>query len=248
VKLLYMTWVKICGITNLEDALVAVAAGADALGFVFYEKSPRKVDVETARSIVEKLPLPVEKVGVFVNGSTPDWLQVLHIVALTAVQHVDTGNQYGWAPQKAVGLGALPRPLKIYVSLPIAGCLKDEDQVQALAGEFARLRKNISDAVSVPDGIFDTFFLDSGNAQQPGGTGETLDWRKAVPIAEGMRQGGLKLVVAGGLNPDNVAEAIEVLQPWGVDVSSGVEAQPGKKDPEKVRAFVQAVRRTEKGA
>jgi phosphoribosylanthranilate isomerase len=99
-----------------------------------------------------------------------------------------------------------------------------------------------------PAGIFDTVFLDAGSPQQPGGTGKAFEWRKAVPIAEGMRQGGLKLVVAGGLNPDNVAEAIEVLKPWGVDVSSGVEACPGKKDPDKVRAFVQAVRRTEKSA
>jgi phosphoribosylanthranilate isomerase len=113
---------------------------------------------------------------------------------------------------------------------------------------FAQVRKRLPVGPPIPEGVFDTYFLDSGNEQTPGGTGKPFDWRKAVPVAEGMRQGGLKLVVAGGLNPDNVAEAIEVLQPWGVDVSSGVEARPGKKDPEKVRAFVLAVRRTEKSA
>jgi phosphoribosylanthranilate isomerase len=110
------------------------------------------------------------------------------------------------------------------------------------------MRKNIPPDFHFPEGIFDTFFLDSGNGQKPGGTGQPFDWRKATPIAEGMRQGGLKLIVAGGLNPGNVAEAIHILKPWGVDVSSGVEARPGKKDPEKVRAFIQAVRNTEKSA
>jgi len=241
-----MTWVKICGITNLEDALVAVDAGADALGFVFYEKSPRKVDVETAREIVSKLPETVEKVGVFVDGSNPEWLEVLHRAGLTSAQHVKTNSGNDEGSRSAVSMSALRQPPKLYVSLPLAGFLHDESQVRALAADFAKLRKNRPDRSSLPDGVFDTFFLDSGSGQQPGGTGQTFDWRKAVSIAEGLRQGGLKLVVAGGLNPDNVAEAIEVLQPWGVDVSSGVEARAGKKDPEKVRAFVQAVRRTEK--
>jgi phosphoribosylanthranilate isomerase len=243
-----MTWVKICGITNLEDALVAVNAGADAVGFVFYEKSPRKVDLETARAIVEKLPQQVEKVGVFVNGANPDWRRMVHHTGLTAVQHVETGARRGGTQESAVGISSLPQPPKVYVSLPLAGFLHDESQVRALAADFAQMRKNVPDGFRLPDGVFDAFFLDSGNTQLPGGTGETFDWRKAVPIAEGMRQGGLKLVVAGGLNPGNVAEAIEVLKPWGVDVSSGVEERPGKKDSGKVRAFVQAVRRAEKSA
>jgi len=84
--------------------------------------------------------------------------------------------------------------------------------------------------------------LDSGNLRQPGGTGHPFDWKKARGLAEGVRKEGLKLVVAGGLTPENVGEAIEILRPWGVDVVSGVEARPGKKDAEKVRAFVKAVR------
>jgi phosphoribosylanthranilate isomerase len=87
-----------------------------------------------------------------------------------------------------------------------------------------------------------TIVLDSGDLGTPGGTGKTFDWDKAVPIAEEMRRAGVNLVVAGGLTPGNVGEAMGILRPWGVDVVSGVEARPGKKDPEKVRAFVKAVR------
>ncbi len=241
-----MTWVKICGITNLEDALVAVDAGADAVGFVFYEKSPRKVDVETAREIVKQLPQQVEKVGVFVGNT--DCLSILYDAGLTAIQLVLTMDGRADGSQRASGLGALPQPPRVYTSFPVAEFLDDQDKVKALAAKFAHLRRKSDDCPPLSQGVFDTFFLDSGNGLRPGGTGTSFDWRKAVPLAEGMRQGGLKLVVAGGLNPDNVADAIEVLQPWGVDVSSGVEARPGKKDPEKVRAFVQAVRRTEKSA
>jgi len=96
--------------------------------------------------------------------------------------------------------------------------------------------------------LLDRIVLDSGDLRQPGGTGNTFDWNKAVLIAEGMRQGGVKLIVAGGLTPANVGDAIGVLKPWGVDVASGVEARPGKKDPEKVRAFVRAVRETDRKA
>jgi len=238
-----MTWVKICGITNLEDALVAVDAGADALGFVFYEKSPRKVDVETVRGIVTELPAGLETVGVFVGDWSTEWLRNVRQAGLKAVQHVVTKASQADPSQVVLDLTELPPAFRIYASWPIADFLQNESRVQALASEFARMRKNGS---RLPDGIFDTFFLDSGHAREPGGTGVMFDWRKAVPIAEGMRQGGLKLVVAGGLNPGNVVEAIEVLKPWGVDVSSGVEARPGKKDSEKVRAFVHAVRCAEK--
>lgn len=243
---LFMTWIKICGITNLEDALLALEAGADALGFVFYEKSPRNVDVETVRAIVEELPKNVEKVGVFVENE--DWLRIFNEAGLSAVQHVliMDGSSQGW--QRATGAAVLPQPLRAYTSFPIGDFLQDEGSVKALAADFARMRRQFPDGPPIQESVLDTFFLDSGNGEKPGGTGRPFDWRKAVPIAEAMRQNRLKLVVAGGLNCDNVAEAIEILEPWGVDVSSGVEARPGKKDPEKVRAFVRAVRRAEKSA
>jgi phosphoribosylanthranilate isomerase len=119
---------------------------------------------------------------------------------------------------------------------------EDEEELQKLASDFAEWGKDRPKGVSPPERMAATVVLDSGDLRQPGGTGKTFDWKMAVPIAEGMRQSGVKLVVAGGLTPENVGEAIEILKPWGVDVVSGVESTPGKKDPKKVRAFVRAVR------
>jgi phosphoribosylanthranilate isomerase len=142
----------------------------------------------------------------------------------------------------ATVFAGFPRPLKIFFSLPTAYFLGDEQKIDGLGESFRHLRRRAPGQPAIPEGCFDTFFLDSGTLQQPGGTGQVFDWGKAMPVAEGMREGGLKLVVAGGLTPANVAEAMRILKPWGVDVSSGVEARPGKKDPDKVRAFVAAVR------
>ena len=118
--------------------------------------------------------------------------------------------------------------------------------MKSITRDFSDLRKEGPDPGSAENGVFDTFFIDSGGPNHPGGTGKPFDWAKAIPIAEGMRRGGLRLVVAGGLTPRNVAEAMSILHPWGVDVSSGVEASPGKKDPDKVRAFIKAVRDADK--
>jgi phosphoribosylanthranilate isomerase len=238
-----MTWVKICGMTNLEDALVAVEAGADAVGFVFYEKSPRCVSVETAREIVEKLPVGVEKVGVFVNGSLVQPVDVLFHVGLTALQ---TYPREGGGAQSsgftAVKVPSLPRPLRFLISLPMNLLAENEGLVQTISSGSGNAGKTLAEFASVSKGLLDTFVLDSGDMRQPGGTGKTFDWKRAMPIAESIRQAGVKLVMAGGLTPENVGDAIGTLHPWGVDVASGVEARPGKKDPEKVRAFVRAVR------
>lgn len=239
-----MTWVKICGMTNLEDALVAVDAGADAVGFVFYEKSPRNVSVETAREIVEKLPESVEKIGVFVD---PD-AEPLHVLLATGL----SGTQLYFSRDgiagcrasqgKAIGRSCMPPRFRNVMAFPMNFFSNDLDQVQQMVSGFARSRANAPKDVVVPEGVFDTLLFDSGNAQQPGGTGASFDWKKTKSLADAMRGYGLKLVVAGGLRPENVGEAVDVLHPWGVDVVSGVEASPGKKDPEKVRAFVRAVR------
>ena len=125
---------------------------------------------------------------------------------------------------------------------------KNQGEIKELASSFAGLRKHWKNGVRPSEQEMATVLLDSGDLLQPGGTGKTFDWKQAVPIAEGMCEGGLKLVVAGGLTAENVTEAIEVLKPWGVDVASGVEARPGKKDPEKVRAFVKAVRDADRKA
>ncbi len=229
-----MTWIKICGTTNLEDALMAVEAGADALGFVFYENSPRYVTPEAVREIVKKLPEKIEKVGVLPGTSAAEFRDVADRCGLSGLQiH---------APMKlvangghATGLG--PTVKKIYISFSVADLIGDERWISVDFASFARMPS--------PDNPYGTVILDSGTSQNPGGTGKTFDWKAALPLAETMRK-SVRIVVAGGLNPGNVAEAIRILNPWGVDVVSGVEASPGKKDPTKVRAFIAEVRKSAK--
>jgi phosphoribosylanthranilate isomerase len=229
--------------TNLEDALAAVEAGADAVGFVFYEKSPRCVSVETVREICSKLPESVERVGVFVDGSGPDPGRAMLSAGLTAMQHYfsfgpGVRSAGGWA----TGLDAFRKRPRFLMALPIALLVDAGVDMPTLVENLAHFGEAAEWHPPIVNEIFDTFVLDSGGPQSPGGTGKPFDWSKAAPIAEGIRRGGLKLVVAGGLTPSNVREAMQVLHPWGVDVASGVETRPGKKDPEKVRAFVKAVR------
>ena len=212
-----MTWVKICGMTNLEDALTAVEAGADAVGFVFYEKSPRNNRPGAAREIVKKLPDNVEKVGVFVSENVERANDILQRVGLTTAQvySKSIGEWLAWH------VGSQRR---LMVAVP-GSALNDD-----LLITFGSAEKPLSAIV-----------VDSGSGERPGGTGERFDWEGArIGICELEKE--VPVVVAGGLSPENVAEAIKILRPWGVDVASGVEARPGKKDPEKVRAFVQAVR------
>jgi phosphoribosylanthranilate isomerase len=226
-----MTWVKICGMTNLEDALVAVEAGADAVGFVFYGKSPRCVSVETARKIVEKLPAGVEKVGVFVGEAAERVCEISKEAQLTLAQtYPDFGNPLS-IPDDRFLERVLPR---VIVALPASQLQHEEsDNPDAIAG--FRVSSRFRDRVAA-------VLLDSGTSDRPGGTGKKFDWQSALPITGLMGHIGIRLIVAGGLTPASVGDAIEVLRPWGVDVASGVEARPGKKDPEKVRAFVRAVR------
>ncbi len=230
-----MTWIKICGITNLEDALTAVNAGADALGFVFYEKSPRKIDPEAAREIVGQLPSQVEKVGVFVNDAAERIDDIASSVGLTAVQfYGDEGfNSRHTARDLSARLAC-----NFFFVVPVS----------RLSGEQERLGRfgPRTDRPKLADAIFvDAIFVDSGAAQQPGGTGKPFDWKENATAISMLVQ-DVNVVVAGGLTPANVAEAIRILKPWGVDVASGVEARPGKKDPEKIYAFVAAVRIAEK--
>jgi phosphoribosylanthranilate isomerase len=222
-----MTWIKICGTTNLEDALIAIeaGAGADALGFVFYEKSPRYVDAARIEQIIAKLPAEVEKIGVFVGWTKAD-LQIAQQLPLTGVQIHGGFNQT---------TADLPCDRKVYLALRAAEFFDSEGRFDSFALRAEdRTRKTLQ-------GIL----LDSGTAQTPGGTGKVFDWEKAVPMAETIRRSGIPLVVAGGLHPGNVAEAMRILNPWGVDVVSGVEASPGRKDPAKIKAFIQAVRQAD---
>ncbi len=220
-----MTWIKICGMTNLEDALVAVDAGADAVGFVFYEKSPRCVSVETAKKIVSRLPKELEKIGVFVNEHEHFICSVAEEVGLTGAQmHGDHEDPH-------------------VADLIVEQC----PQIKVLAA----ISMNHSNPrgwsmMWRPDSVA-AFLLDSGTSSQNGGTGQVFDWRGSVPILDVIKKLG-KVIAAGGLTSANVIDAINILEPWGVDVASGVEARPGKKDPAKVRAFVRAVREADKKA
>jgi phosphoribosylanthranilate isomerase len=224
-----MTWIKICGMTNLEDALTAVEAGADAVGFVFYEKSPRCVSVEVAREIVGKLPESVEKIGVFVGQSAEQVSSISERAELSAVQVY---------PSSGDGPGSLTDFVqnvqrRMFVAIPSQRVRFEEGFGFFSSEEFLRRTSAV--------------FLDSGNSQQPGGTGTAFDWDGAAQPVRAMSR-TIPVVIAGGLTPQNVGAAIRTLKPWGVDVASGVETAPGKKDPEKMRAFVKAVRAAERSA
>lgn len=221
-----MTWVKICGITNLEDAQTAVDAGADALGFVFYEKSPRNIAPEAARKLIEQLPAAPEKIGVFCGDSISKCAEVATKCGLNGIQvHLFSLGGHSSGSIAEFRAVASAKPIKIYLAFPISWLIEGQLDLD--------LREP-----------FGTIFLDSGNPDRPGGTGQVFDWEKAAPVVQGIR-GEVKVVVAGGLTPTNVGKAMRILKPWGVDVASGVEAGPGKKDPEKVRAFISAVREAE---
>jgi phosphoribosylanthranilate isomerase len=219
-----MTWVKICGITNVQDALTAIDAGADALGFVFYEKSSRHVTPEVVREIVRQLPAKIEKVGVFVDESLEQMEDVAQEACLTGIQrHARFSGSQAEERSKPDSKTAK------YIALRADELIDDHGRFEGLAWS-QEAQKHIR-----------AIFLDAGTEMQPGGTGMTFDWNKAVEAVR-IIQRGFRVVVAGGLTPTNVAEAMRILKPWGVDVSTGVEARPGKKDPEKIRAFITAVR------
>lgn len=194
--------VKICGITNREDALAAAAAGADALGFNFWKGSPRWVAPETVEALLPELPPGILTVGVFVNAPRAEIEAVLERVPLGAIQlHGDEPPQAcrGWRVTVIKALRALPGV--------------------DLASEAERYPAEI-------------ILLDSGAAGSYGGSGKTFPWERAIGVAPG------RLLLAGGLDPDNVAEAVRFVRPWGVDVAGGVERSPGRKDPQKIKEFV----------
>ncbi len=202
--------VKICGITNAEDATVAVEAGADAVGFVFHKKSPRCAEAAVVRAIVKTLPPFVLPVGVFVNEDAKVVCDLMDSCGLALAQlHGDETAAY---------CEALGRPVLKAIRL------KDRRSFLALADFQGRAGVR-------------GFLVDAFSPDAYGGTGQVADWSLAAEAAS-----AATILLAGGLTPENVSEAIQQVRPYGVDVSSGVEACPGKKDHEKVRAFVQAVR------
>ena len=210
-------WIKICGNTSVEDATLAAEVGANAVGFVF-AASPRQVTEKQVLQIVPRLPEVLEKIGVFVDASLEKIEATVRACHLTGVQlHFDADPGLPGKLRERFGAG-----LRI---LRVVHYGADATQVGPLTEDV-----NI-----------DAVLIDSRTANAVGGTGTAFDWSSAasqfrIPGAQ------CRFVVAGGLTPANVSEAIATLHPWGVDVVSGVEASPGSKDPDKVRAFIARAR------
>lgn len=202
--------IKICGITNAEDANVAVRAGADALGFIMYRKSPRWVEPEVARSIIASLPPFVLPVGVFVNEEAERVRSLMDECGFALAQlHGDESALYCQN-----------------LSRPVLKALRLKDRATFLALAEFQGRANVRG-----------FLIDAFSDQAYGGTGQMVDWALAQEAARSSQ-----VILAGGLNPTNVAGAIQMVRPYGVDVSSGVEQRPGKKDQDKLKAFIEAAR------
>jgi len=196
--------VKICGVTNVDDALLAIRSGADLIGLNFYPQSPRFVNLEVAREIRAVIPAAVRCVGVFVNADRQRIAAVIEQLQLDLLQfHGDEqGDELtGW-------------PCQTVKAIRVA---QDEG--------FPDLRK-------IPTNYI---LLDTYRSGRYGGTGETFSWARIVPY---LSQGKDRLILAGGLTPANVTAAVQTIRPWAVDVASGVETLPGRKDPEKLRAFI----------
>jgi phosphoribosylanthranilate isomerase len=208
-------FVKVCGITSPADGVAAAEAGADAIGLVFWPESPRAVTPERARAIGEAMPPFVVRVGVFVDASRDEMARVADTAGLDMLQ------LHGTEPPEA--FAGLPR--RALKAVRVGDGFAPEDAL-CYAGKAAGV-------------LVDTRL--PGGTPLPGGTGVPFDWTLVKGLAEQVRF----LVLAGGLTPENVAAAIHAVRPHGVDVSSGVESAPGRKDPGRVKAFVDAVKATE---
>jgi phosphoribosylanthranilate isomerase len=215
-------WIKICGNTSLEDALLAVEAGADAVGFIF-APSPRRVTAAEVAAIVPQLPATIEKIGVFVDTELEEIVSTVRACGLTGVQlHFDA------EPKLPANIHNRMGP-QLRILRVIHFDAKTAAQHAAQIAEHTR-NPHVHGVL-----------VDSRTALAVGGTGVAFDWVEARKSVFG-DSGRLKLIAAGGICPDNVAEAITTLRPWGVDVASGVEAAPGRKDPAKLREFVARAR------
>jgi phosphoribosylanthranilate isomerase len=200
--------IKICGITNTEDALYAAGCGADALGFIFYPESPRHITPDKAASIISQLPPFITTVGVFVNEAPDRIMEIIQITGIKAVQlH---GNE---SPEICAKFASVIKSFRIKD-------ITDLKQLAEYSGAAACL-------------------LDTYSEAEYGGTGRIFNWDIAVEAKKMCR-----IILAGGLTPDNVAEAVRYVRPYAVDVSSGVEAEKGKKDLKKVKKFIERAKTT----
>lgn len=211
-----MVRVKICGITNLEDALTAAEYGADALGFVFWEKSPRYVSPDTAATIIKSLPPFIAAVGVFVNEPAARIRSIIDAAGLNCIQlHGDE------SPSECARING-GTGLKLIKAFRV------------------RDKKDIS---RLSDYKVSAYLLDAFREGVPGGTGQTFDWELAIEAKASGR-----IILSGGLNPENIKDALAKAGPYGVDVSSGVEVRPGKKDRDRLIKFLEQVKDYEKDA
>ncbi len=202
--------VKICGITNAPDAVAAAEAGADALGFMFYQDSPRHVSVPQAVGIIRELSPFIMKVGVFVDAPEDLVMRAISDCGLNMLQF--HGNE---SPEYCAQFGLMHMK---------AFRIRDAESLKPL-----------------PNYPTHAWLLDAYSPDKLGGTGERFNWDLALEA----KKFGRPIFLAGGLTPANVAEAVRRVQPYGVDVSSGVEAEPGKKDHAKVRDFIKAAKSVE---
>jgi phosphoribosylanthranilate isomerase len=221
--------IKICGITNVEDAQVAVDAGADAIGMNFYERSSRCVRIEQAREVFWTFDSQlVFRIGVVVNMSPA---QIQEIVLKSGIFQIQLHGDE--SPETVAKIGQIKRPPNFVYELPIIRARRmGADGPAAIAGDLAACLA----AGALPSAIL----VDAMTPGRYGGTGETVSWMGLADYKRWL--GDTPLILAGGLTPDNVAEAIRIVRPFGVDVASGVESSPGKKDPAKVRDFIVAAK------
>ena len=217
-----MIRVKICGITNLDDARMAVQAGADALGFIFVEKTPRFVTPEKVASIVRWLPPFVTPVGVFWDHAPAHVKAVIEACRLRAVQLHGDEKPEDWAD--------LAVPIIKTVKLAPATTIEGLPEYKLGERMNALWWRKVASAI-----LFDS----DARWSEDGDTREPIEWRSIRMMgATAPNEGRVHLVLSGGLTPDNVARAVEIVRPHAVDVNSGVEARPGQKDPDKVRRFI----------
>lgn len=206
------TKVKICGITNVDDAVFSAECGADALGFIFYEKSARNIDTLTARGIIKRLPPLLTTVGVFVGENISTVKEVVEDTGIDVVQlHGGESVEYLIELERLLPNTKFIKVLRIGEGRGLEGA--EEFDVSA-------------------------FLLDTFAKDLRGGTGKVFDWEIA---REAARLG--RIILSGGLNPENVIEAVKSVNPYAVDVSSGVEAEPGIKDHDKVENFIDRIKK-----
>ncbi len=218
-------WIKICANTNLDDALLAAELGADALGFVF-AASTRQVTADQVAAITCKLPATVEKIGVFSTQSPAEIAAVVHTAGLTGVQLHSV-----YTPDLVARLTAEFPQVRIIQTIHWNVSSPEAASPAPAVASLAELTANQQIAAVL---------VDSRTATASGGTGVAFDWNAARQKLAVLST--KPLIVAGGLTPENVQQAIAVLHPWGVDVASGVEARPGRKDPARLQAFLRNAR------